>query len=225
MTGPLTVLLADDHALVRAGIRSLLASMPGIVVVAEAENGREALRLIEEYHPNLVLMDIAMPEMNGLEAIAEMARTYTQTRVIILSMHANAEYVLQALHSGASGYLLKDSAPAELEIAVRAVLRGETYLSPPISHHVVADYLRRVGAQSEAEAHAQSGPFTDLTPRQREVLQLIAEGYTNQAIASKLTVSVKTVETHRSQLMDRLDVHDVAGLVRYAVRHGLVSSD
>ena len=225
MTEPLTVLLADDHTLVRAGIRSLLDNLDGIAVVAEADNGRDALRLIEKHRPDLVLMDIAMPEMNGLEAVSEMSRICPRTKVIILSMHANEEYVLQALHSGASGYLLKDSAPAELEIAVRAVLRGETYLSPPVSRHVVSDYLRRVGGKTD-DGHVQTGgPFSELTPRQREVLQLIAEGYTNQAIASKLSVSIKTVETHRSQLMDRLDVHDVAGLVRYAIRYGIISDE
>jgi DNA-binding NarL/FixJ family response regulator len=225
MTKQISVLLADDHTLVRAGIRSLLQALPDIVVVAEADNGREALRLIAKHHPDLVLMDIAMPEMNGLEAVSEMTRLYPQTAVIILSMHSNEEYVLQALQSGASGYLLKDAVPAELDIAVRAVLRGETYLSPAVSRHVIADYLRRVGSTTENKPGRQPGPFADLTPRQREVLQLIAEGYTNQAISSKLTISVKTVETHRSQLMDRLNVHDVAGLVRYAVRHGLVSGE
>jgi DNA-binding NarL/FixJ family response regulator len=212
---PICVLLAEDHALVRAGFRALLENLPGIQVVAEAGDGREALRLIETHRPNVVLMDITMPGLNGLEAAARVASEFPYVHVIILSMHANEEYVLQALRAGAAGYLLKDADPAELEMAVTAVARGETYLSPPVSKRVIADYVRRVGDESSS--------LVRLTPRQREVLQLITEGHTTREIARILDISVKTVETHRTQLMERLDIHDIAGLVRYAIGVGLVS--
>jgi len=211
------VLLADDHTLVRAGFRTLLESLPGVEVVAEAGDGREVLRLSEKYRPDVILMDIAMPGLNGLEATARVTRASPHCRVIVLSMHLNEEYVLQALRAGASGYLLKDSGPTELEIAVQAVARGETYLSPPVSKQVIADYVQRVGGEE--------GPFKRLTPRQREVLQLVAEGHTTQEIAHKLGASVKTIETHRAGLMERLDIHDIAGLVRYAIRVGLASAE
>jgi DNA-binding NarL/FixJ family response regulator len=168
-------------------------------------------------------MDIAMKGLNGLEAAARAAREFPHVRVMILSMHANEEYVLQSLRSGAAGYLLKDAATAELEFAIKAVASGETYLTPAVSKHVIADYVRRVGGASKDDVALS--PFEQLTSRQREVLQLIAEGCTTKQIAQTLHVSVKTVETHRMQLMERLDIHDVAGLVRYALRMGLVSSE
>jgi DNA-binding NarL/FixJ family response regulator len=211
------VLLADNHTLVRAGLRALLQNIEGIQVVAEAGDGREALHLIAVHQPDLVLMDIAMPEMNGLEATAHVVKEFPQVRVIILSMHANEEYVLQALRTGAMGYVLKDAGICELELAVRAIVRGETYLSPAVSKHVVADYVRRVSSEPSS--------LEQLTSRQREILQLIAEGRTTKEIADLLYVSVKTVETHRLQLMKRLNIHDVAGLVRYAIRMGLVLPD
>jgi DNA-binding NarL/FixJ family response regulator len=218
------VLLADDHTLVRAGIRSLLETLPGIKVVAEASNGIEALNLIDQFHPDVVLMDIAMSELNGLEATSRVLKDYPNTKVIILSMHANEEYVWKALRMGAKGYLLKDAGMAELELAVKAVVRGETYLSPPISRQVISDYVSRVS--SDQEKQSLTGQETErLTPRQREILRLIAEGYTTQAIAQKLDISIKTVETHRTQLMERLDIHDIAGLVRYAIRIGLVKPE
>ena len=211
------VLLADDHTLVRAGFRTLLESLPGVEVVAEAQDGREALRLIELHRPDVILMDIAMPDINGLEATARVTEAFPYCRVIVLSMHLNEEYVLQALRAGASGYLLKDSDPAELEIAVRAAACGEMYLSPPVSKQVIEAYVQRVGGETS--------PFAALTPRQREVLQLIAEGHTTQEIALRLGVSAKTIETHRAQMMERLDIHDIAGLVRYAIRIGLISAE
>ena len=221
---PTRVLLAEDHTLVRAGIRALLHNLTGIEVVAEASDGREALRVIKTYQPEVVLMDIAMAGLNGLEATARVTKEFPTVRVIILSMHSNEEYVAQALQAGAAGYLLKDAVAAELELAVTAVARGETYLSPAVSKHVIADYLRRAsgGAPSGGEA---SSTATLLTPRQREILQLIAEGHSTKEMAAILHLSVKTVETHRTQLMARLDVHDVAGLVRYAIRIGLVTPD
>ncbi|HEV8711882.1 MAG TPA: response regulator transcription factor [Candidatus Binatia bacterium] len=222
---PTRVLLAEDHALVRAGIRALLQNLTGVQVVGEASDGREALRLINTYQPDVVLMDIAMAGLNGLEATARVTKEFPTVRVIILSMHSTEEYVAQALRAGAAGYLLKDAAAAELELAVTSVARGETYLSPAVSKHVIADYLRRAGGVETSAAEGTSSPSALLTPRQREILQLIAEGHSTKEIAAILHLSVKTIETHRMQLMARLDVHDVAGLVRYAIRIGLVMPD
>lgn len=215
---PFKILLVDNHTLVRAGIRALLEQIPNVLVVGEAGDGREALKLVEQYRPHLVFMDITMPVMNGLEATVRLVKEFPGTRVVMLSVHTDEEYVLQALRAGAVGYLLKDAGRAELEIAVAAVARGETYLSPAVSRHVVGDYVRRTGSGVE-------GRLETLTPRQREILQLIAEGKSTKEIASILDVSVKTVETHRAQLMERLDIHDVAGLVRYAIRTGIVTAD
>ena len=211
------IVLADDHALVRAGVRSLLASIPGVEVVAEARDGHEVIALVEKWRPRLVLMDIAMPGLNGLEATARLSKSHPETAIVILSMHAAEEYALQALRAGAAGYLLKDADLSELELAIGAVARGQTYLSPAMSKHLVTDYRRRMAEQTD--------PLDRLTPRHREVLQLIAEGQTTKDIAARLKLSVKTVETHRAQLMDRLDIHDLAGLVRFAIRVGLVAPD
>jgi DNA-binding NarL/FixJ family response regulator len=210
------VLLADDHTLVRAGLIKLLESMPDISVVGEAGDGLALLKLAEQLQPQLVLMDIAMPGLNGIEATARLARSCPNIRVLILSMHQNEEYVRQALRHGASAYLLKDAAPMELEQAIAAVLRGEIYLSPAVSSGVVSDYVQRLRSDESAPS--------PLTPRQREVLQLIAEGQSTKEIARRLELSVKTVDTHRSQLMKQLDIHEVTGLVRYAMRAGLVSN-
>lgn len=208
------VLLADDHALVRAGIRSLLEKMPAVEVVAEAGDGREALALMRKHAPEVALMDIAMPGLNGLEAVSRAHREFPQLKVLILSMLSNEEYVVQALNAGARGYLLKDSAVAELGIALKAVVEGHVYLSPRISKRVIDGYLERVGNH---QTRAQK-----LTPRQREIVQLIAEGKTTKDIAFLLGLSAKTVDAHRAQLMDKLGVHDVPALVRYAMRAGLV---
>ncbi len=210
-------LLVDDHSLVRAGLRTLLDSIDGVVVVAEAGNGEEALRLAAEFHPDLVVMDIAMPLLSGLDAAALIREALPGTRVLILSMHASDDYVRRALRSGASGYLLKDAAAVELELAVKAVMRGETYLSPRVSTQLVDQYVRGPGVPQ--------GPVDSLTRRQREILQLIANGRSTKQIAHQLGVSVKTVETHRAQLMERLGLRDVASLVRLAIRAGLVASD
>jgi DNA-binding NarL/FixJ family response regulator len=209
----LRVLLADDHALVRAGMRSLLRDIPGVEVVGEAADGAEALAVAARERPDAVLLDIAMKGMSGLEAAARFREQLPGVKVIILSMHASEEYVLQALRAGAAAYLIKDSATAELELALRSVMRGETYLSPAISRQVVEGYVRRMGAGAGEDP---------LTPRQREVLKFIAEGRTTKEIAFALGLSVKTVETHRAQVMERLGIRDVAGLVRYAMRTGLV---
>ncbi|MBV5299204.1 MAG: response regulator transcription factor [Rhodoferax sp.] len=212
---PVRVLLADDHALVRACLRKLLESMPDIEVVGEAGDGLALLELAEKLQPHLVLMDIAMPGLNGIEATARLVKSWPGIRVLILSMHQNEEYVRQTLRHGAVAYLLKDAAPMELELALAAVLRGETYLSPAVSKGVVNDYVLRLRGEDLAA--------DPLSPRQREVLQLIAEGQSTKEIARRLDLSVKTVDTHRSQLMKQLDIHEVAGLVRYAMRVGLVS--
>lgn len=211
------ILLADDHSLVRAGIRSLLDNIDTVVVIGETGDGRNVLKLVKEHQPDLVLLDIAMPSLNGLEAAGRISRDYPDTRVIMLSMYANEEYVLQALRAGAAGYLLKDAATAELEIALRSVVHGKTYLSPSISKTLIDEYL-------DNNNRARS-PLERLTARQREILQLVAEGRTTRQIADLLSVSVKTVETHRAQLMDRLEIRDVPGLVRYAIRTGLIHSD
>ena len=211
----LRVLLADDHTLVRAGLRKLLESMPEVEVVGEADDGLALLQRAQELQPNLVLMDIAMPGLNGLETTARLTKALPDVRVVILSMHQNEEYVRQALRNGAAAYLLKDAAPLELELALKAVLRGETYLSPAVSRGIVSDYVQRLRADEQ--------PGDALTPRQREVLQLVAEGHSTKEIARRLDLSVKTVDTHRSQLMKQLDIHEVAGLVRYAMRNGLIS--
>jgi DNA-binding NarL/FixJ family response regulator len=211
------VALADDHALVRAGIRALLEKLPGVEVVGEADNGRQALDLIKKRGPNLILLDISMAELGGLEALPRIVKDFPAVKVLILSGHANEEYVLRALRSGAAGYMLKDAAAEELELAIKAVAQDKTYLSPSVSRTVVESYLQR--------ATGEKGPIEQLTARQREVLQLIAEGKNTKEIAATLEVSVKTVEAHRLQLMARLDIHDVPGLVRYAIRSGLASSD
>jgi DNA-binding NarL/FixJ family response regulator len=211
------ILLTDDHQLVRASLRSLLTEFAGVEVVAEAGDGREALELIPQHHPDIVLMDISMPGLNGLEATRRIVKQHPDVRVIVLSMHESERQVLEALRAGVSGYVLKGSAPKELELAIEAVSRGRIFLSPAISHHVIDVYLNRTAGDVE--------PLEQLTPRQREILQLVAEGKSSKQIAQLLDASVKTVESHRASLMERLDIHDVAGLVRYAIRNGLISSE
>jgi len=211
------VLLADDHVLVRAGIRTLLEKIPNVKVVAEAASGREALEMVKTELPDLVLMDIAMADLNGLEALSRIAKDFPDVKVMILSAHANEEYVIRALRSGAAGYMLKDAAMAELELAVSSVRAGKTYLSPSISRTAIDSYLERMGDVVS--------PLEQLTSRQREILQLIGEGQNTKEIAFNLEISIKTVESHRLQLMERLRIHDVPGLVRFAIRTGLVSAD
>jgi DNA-binding NarL/FixJ family response regulator len=208
------VLLADDHKLVRAGIRSLLERLPEMEVVAEASDGGEALQLVEKYDPQIVLMDLAMPELNGLEATRHLTTKFPKVRVIILSIYSDEEHVYQSLRAGAAGYLMKGAATEELEFAIRSVARGETYLSPPVSKPVIMEYIRRT--------NVGLSPREGLSPRQTQILKLIAEGQTTKQVALNLAISVKTVESHRSALMKRIGVRDVAGLVRYAVKVGLV---
>jgi len=212
------VILADDHTLVRAGIRALLEKLPGVKVVGEAGDGREVLNLVKAHPPDVVLMDIAMPGLNGLEAAERMARDYPAVRIIMLSMHNNEEYVLRALKAGASGYLLKKAATAELETALQRVVHGEIYLSREISTQL----------REKFPLHGITGrksPLEQLTGRQREILQLIAEGQNTKSIAEILKVSPKTVEYHRMKLMSGLNVHDVPGLVRFALRVGLIPEE
>lgn len=218
------VVLADDHNLVRAGIRALLERMPDVQVVGEASDGRQALALILQEKPDLALLDIGMPELNGLEAAERIAREAPRTRLVMLSMHSNESYVAQALRLGVVGYLLKDACVDELPVLLRAVERGESYLSPGISKQVVDALRARLNGSGGAGGETGS-PALLLTPRQREILQLVAEGKSTKEIAADLGVSIKTVETHRAQMMDRLGIHDVPGLVRYAIRFGLVSPE
>jgi DNA-binding NarL/FixJ family response regulator len=218
MTGkPIRVVLADDHTLVRAGLRGLLEGIQGVEVIGEAEDGHEAVHMVSELQPDVALLDVGMPGLNGLDAAAQVLRSEPRVRVLILSMHNAEEYVLRALRAGCAGYLLKRSAVSELEIAVRAVARGETYLSPSVSKQVVDDYVGRTGGQAD--------PLDALTPRQREILQLVAEGHTSKEIAERLRLSFKTIEAHRAQIMERLGLGDVTALVRFAVRVGLITPE
>ena len=210
----LRVVIVEDHALVRAGMRALLQKIEGVEVVSDVGDGWEAVKSVQTDAPDLVLMDIAMPGLNGLDATSRIVKESPTTRVILLSMHANEEYFQQALEVGASGYLLKGAELAELELALRTVARGETYLTPAVAKYAIKAYREK--------SEGPSGPLMRLSMRQREILQLIAEGQTTKDIAQRLNLSVKTVETHRSQLMERLDIHDVPGLVRFAMRVGLI---
>ncbi|HWX41589.1 MAG TPA: response regulator transcription factor [Blastocatellia bacterium] len=211
---PIQVLIAENLTIVRAGIRALLDRNSDVRVVGEASDGREAIQLVEKLQPDVVLMSIALPAINGMEAMARIAREFPKVRVVIVSSHTGEDYVWEALRSGARGYVSKAAAPQELELAIRAVVGGKTYVSPSIVERLT---------NYEQVLHGERSLLHKLTPRQREVLQLIAEGRSTKAIADQLSISVKTVETHRSQLMDRLGIHDVAGLVRYAIRAGLIN--
>lgn len=208
------VLLADDHALVRLGFRGLLRNLEGIEVVAEAGDGREALEAIRVHRPDVALVDIAMPGLNGLELTARVAAECPETRVIVLSMHESQEYALRAVQAGVAGYLLKSASLAELETAIRAAGRGETYFCPAVSKYIT-EHLRRGGGPVVTR-------YDSLTPRQREILQLIAEGHSTKVIAKRLGIGIKTAEVHRTQLMERLGVHNVAEVVHFAIRAGIV---
>lgn len=219
-----TILLADDHTLVRAGIKSLIKDFKNTEVIGEAADGREAIEMAHELNPDIMLLDIKMKELNGLEVTARLHKEIPEILIIILSMHSNEEYVVQALKAGAVGYLLKDSLPQELDVAISSVIAGKVYLSPAISQQLVSDYLKLM-VDTSPEELKDASVFELLTARQREVLQLIAEGNSTKEIGDKLHVSVKTVETHRSQIMERLNINNLQGLVRYAIRAGLISSD
>lgn len=208
----ISVLIADDHALVRAGIRALLEKIEGVTVVGEAGKGSEALELVSQLNPNLLLLDLTMPDGGGFEVLDHVTKQFPDTRVIVLTVHEAGEYAMRALREGAAGFLPKSAASTELEQAIQTVIRGEVYISPETSRKTLLDY--RKGTKRDLLA--------TLSPRQREVLRLIAEGRTTKQIAQVLEISVKTVETHRAQLMERLNIHDVAGLVRYAIIVGLI---
>jgi DNA-binding NarL/FixJ family response regulator len=210
---PTRILLVDDHALVRAGIRALIEGKPGIEVIAETGDGHEALRIIGELHPNLVLLDITIPSLNGFEVLEQITKQYPQTRVIILTVHEGTEYAMRALRAGAAGYLPKSAASIELEDAISAVAQGGTYLSHEISQKTLFEY---------AQARTPQDLMASLTSRQREILKLIAEGQSTKEIGNSLNISVKTVESHRAKLAEKLGIHDVAGLVRFAIRIGLI---
>ena len=209
---PIRVLIADDHALVRAGIRALVEKIEGVVVVGEAGKGSEAVQLIKELNPALVLLDITMPEGTGFEVLDHVTKNFPDIRVIVLTVHEAGEYAIRALREGAAGFLPKSAASTELEQAIQTVIRGEVYISPETSQKTLVAVHKRT----------KKDLLATLSPRQREVLRLIAEGRTTKQIAQLLEISVKTVETHRAQLMERLDIHDVAGLVRYAIIVGLI---
>ena len=208
------VLVADDHALVRAGIRALLERIDRVHVVGEAGDGLQALELIKELGPDVVLLDLTMPGLSGFEVLKETTERFPEVNMIVLSVHDTAEYAIHALRSGASGYLPKSAASVELEVAIQRVMRGEKYVSPRIAPEASLEF-----SAGESEA------TVELTPRQLEVITLISEGSSTKDIARTLNISIKTVETHRAQLMERLNIHEVAGLVRYAIKKGLVKID
>jgi DNA-binding NarL/FixJ family response regulator len=211
----ITVFLADDHAVVRDGLKFLLGAQPDISVIGDAANGRQAVRRVARLRPDVAVMDIAMPELNGIEATREIRQVCPSTQVIILSMHSTTEHVFQALEAGARGYLLKESAGIEVVAAVRAVHAGHRYLSQRISDRLIDDYVRqRQAAETES-------PLARLSPREREVLQLVVEGKTSAQIAAILSLSLKTVETYRSRMMQKLGISDLPGLVKFAIQHGL----
>jgi DNA-binding NarL/FixJ family response regulator len=209
---PIRVVIADDHALVRAGIRALVERIEGVVVIGEAGKGSEALELVQQLKPDLMLLDLTMPEGSGFDVLEQVTRKFPDLRVIVLTVHEAGEYAIRALREGAAGFLPKSAASTELEQAIHTVVRGEIYISPETSRKTLLEYGK--GTKRDL--------FATLSPRQREVLRLIAEGHTTKQIAQVLEISVKTVETHRAQLMERLDIHDVAGLVRYAIMVGVI---
>jgi DNA-binding NarL/FixJ family response regulator len=211
------VLVADDHAIVREGLGTMLSNQPDMVVVGLATNGREAIRMVDEYQPDVAIMDISMPELNGIDAISQMLPRHPNIKVIVLSIHETKPYVYRALKAGARGYLLKETAGLEVVEAVRAVYGGERYLSQRISDLVTDISFRSLDGSKEVS------PLEQLSPREREILQLVAEGKTSQEIGERLSISSKSVDTYRSRLMGKIGVKDVAGLVKFAIQHGVIS--
>jgi len=212
------VVIADDHTILRQGIKSLLDSQEGIEVMGEAKDGREAIKIIEELLPDVILMDIAMPGLNGLEATRRIKKKFPKIKVLVLTMYTHEEYIFQILNAGADGYLVKETAFQDLISAINAVYKGEAFMSPSISKKVINTYMQRARGEEDEVCDT-------LTTREREILQLIAEGNTNKKIAEALFISPKTVETHRTHIMDKLNIHDRIGLVKYAIRKGMVDVD
>ena len=210
------ILLADDHAILRAGLKMMLNAQPDMEVIGEAHDGRQALHEALRLHPDVILMDITMPDMNGIEATRQVKKQLPDVKVLILTMHENDEYVFQALRAGASGYLLKEAADTDLINALHVIQSGNFYLSPTAQSVMVGDYLQRVHAGEEKDS------YSSLTEREREILKLVAEGFTNNQIAERLVISPKTVDTHRTHIMDKLNLHSRAELVKYAMRRGLL---
>ena len=215
-SGPIRVLLADDHTILRAGLKMMLSVQPDIEIVGEASDGRQAIAEAQHVQPDVILMDITMPELNGIEATRQVKKLLPETRVLVLTMHENEEYLFQVLRAGASGYILKEAADTELISAIRSVYVGRFYLSPPAQAMMVGDYMQRVRAGEEHDS------YSGLTEREREILKLVAEGYTNNQIGERLFISPKTVDTHRTHVMDKLNLHSRAELVKYAMRRGLL---
>jgi two-component system, NarL family, response regulator NreC len=213
---PVRILLADDHTLVRQGIRKVLEERPDWSVVAEASDGREAVRLAEQHTPDVAILDVAMPLLNGIEATRQITKRVPATRVLVLSMHSDEAYVTQILAAGATGYLLKDSADTDLMQAITAVSAGKSFFSPAIARLMLDDYVRQLAERGIVDR------YESLSEREREIFQLIAEGHTNKEIASLLCVSPSTVETHRGHIMEKLDLHSTAEIVLYAVRRGVI---
>jgi DNA-binding NarL/FixJ family response regulator len=219
MSQKVRIVIADDHTILREGLRSLLSSNPSFEIVGEAEDGREAIKCVEKFKPDLILTDLSMPRMNGMEAIKEIKRESPTTKVLVLTVHRAEEYILATFRAGADGYLLKDSTHAELVMAVKKVLSGKHYISPEISEKVIEGYLdgrRTLKTKSSWET---------LTQREREILKLIAEGYKSKGIADDLCISVKTVEKHRANLMEKLDLHSIQALTAFAIERGLVTKE
>ncbi len=210
------ILLADDHTILRAGLRMMLNAQPDFEVVGEAQDGRQAIQEAQKLQPDVILMDITMPDMNGIEATRQIKKLLPETKVLVLTMHEHDEYVFQALRAGASGYMLKEAADTDLISALRVIQNGQFYLSPTAQSVMVGDYLQRVRTGEEKDS------YSSLTEREREILKLVAEGYTNNQIAERLIISPKTVDTHRTHVMDKLNLHSRAELVKYAMRRGLL---
>jgi DNA-binding NarL/FixJ family response regulator len=217
LKNPYRIIIAEDHTILREGLRALLSSNPNLEIVDEARDGQEAIRAVEKHRPDLVLIDLSMPRMNGLEALTEIKKQHPETKVVVLTVHKTEEYVLAALERGANGYVLKDADHAELRLALEQVLAGKRYLSPGISQQVIEGYL-----DGRKQPKAGSA-WESLTDREREVLKLIAEGYKNKEIAAFLFISLKTVEKHRTNLMNKLDLHNTAALTALAIEKGLVA--
>ncbi len=213
---PIHILLAEDHSIVRDGLRMLLQSEPDFVIVAEAENGREAVAQAKETRPDLAILDISMPDLSGLEATRLIKAESPQTQVLILTMHDNDEYFFRAIEAGASGYVLKKAATQDLIAAARAVARGEAFLYPSVAKKLITDYVRRVQPGTE------SSGYSSLSEREREILLLLAEGLSNQKIADRLSITQSTLQTHRAHILEKLGLRTTADLIRYAVQHGLV---